>query len=150
MELKRLLRDRRGTLIELNILIAVVILGALLSLGMRSWWKGFVYAALGMFAVLSVLVLLGLFLGWLDRQMDLGPVRKVLDSAPVRWLRAAFAYLAGGVGFGAMAAFVAIFVAPHLSATPQGQLLAMRVIAAAGVLAGFALVFAVRREGPRF
>jgi hypothetical protein len=144
------MRNERGTLIELNILIAVLILGALLGLGMRSWWKGFVYAALGLFGVLAVLVALGLLLGWLDRQMDLGPVRKVLDSAPVRWLRAAFAYLAGGVAFGAPAAFAAIFVAPHLSAAPQGQLLAMQAITAAGVLAGFALVFSVRREGPRF
>lgn len=150
MSLRRLLRDERGTLYEIPLLIVFVLMGLALVPVWHSWWKGFLVSGLSLFGVLFALGGLGLLLEKASDAAESAPVKRVLESAPVRLLGAAAIYLVVGAVFAVMAAFASIFVAPHLSTEASGQLLAMRALTAAGGLAGFGLVYAVRREGPRF
>lgn len=145
MSLKRLLRDERGTLYEIPLLIVFVLLGLALVPAWHSWWKAFLGSGLMIVGVLGALVGLGLAADKASDLAELGPVRRALDSRPARALGALLAYAAGGVLCAVPAAFVSLFVAPHLSSTAAGQLLAMRAFTAAGGVAGLAVVFAARR-----
>lgn len=142
-----LLRDRRGRLLEIPILIAFVCLSLAIGVGQRSWWKGPVYAALGFVAVFGALIALAAVTEKLD---SVPAVRRFLDSWFVGFLGAMAAYAVGFIGGGALWGFVAMFAAPRLSGTPEGQLLAMRAIAAAGALLGVFVVFRARRQPARF
>ena len=150
MNLKKILHDERGTLIELNLLIAFVVLALALIPAYHSVWKAFGFAALYFGGGLAALMGVGLLLEKASDLAALQPIRRALESGPVRLLGAAACYLMGGVGCAVAAAFVSIFIAPHLSSTAAGQLLAMRALTAAGALAGFGFVYGVRHEGPHF
>lgn len=149
MNIKRMLRDERGTLIELPLLIVFVLIAVALIPAYHSAWKAFGIAALYFGGGLAALVGVGMLVGKASDLAARPPARRVLESGPVRILAAAVCYLAGGAACGVIAAFVSIFIAPHLSATAAGQLLAMRAVAAAGALGGVWLVYAIRREAPR-
>jgi hypothetical protein len=148
--LKRTLRDERGTLIELQLLIVFVLLALALIPAYHSVWKAFGFAGLYFGGGLAALVGLGMLLEKLSDVAALQPVRRVLESGPVALLAAAACYLMGGVGFAVIAGFASIFIAPRLSSSPHEQLQAMRAITALGALAGFWIVYAARRSGPRF
>lgn len=150
MSLKRILRDERGTLYEIPLLLVFVLMGLALVPVWHSWWRGFLVSGLSLIGILIAAGGLGLLLERASDMAALAPVRRVLDSAPARLLWAAAIYLMSGAVCAVMAAFVSIFVAPHLSADAAGQLLAMRALTAAGGLAGFGLVYALRHEEPRF
>ena len=148
--LKRTPRNERGTLIELQLLIAFVVLGVALIPAYHSVWKAFGFAGLYFGGGLAALVGLGMLLDKLSDVAALQPVRRVLESGPVALLAAAASYLMGGVGFAVIAGFASIFIAPRLSSSPHEQLQAMRAITAMGALTGFWIVYAARRKGPRF
>lgn len=146
MDLQRTLRDQRGTLYEVPILIAYVLLSLTLIPSSSPWWLGPVKAAVFFGAVIGGLILLVMAAEKFEGIINLEPLRRALDSPSARLLRAALAYLAGIVGLGAAAAFVSIFLAPQLAADPAGQLQAMRVITALGAAGGVLMVLQIRRR----
>jgi hypothetical protein len=146
----KVLRNERGTLIELNLLIAFVVIALALIPAYHSVWKAFGFAALYFGGGLAGLVGIGMLCGKVSDLAALQPARRVLESGPVRLLGAAIIYLMGGVACAVAAAFVSIFIAPRLASSAAGQLLTMRAITAVGVLVGFGIVYAFRHEGPRF
>lgn len=148
--LKRALRDERGTLIELQLLIAFLVLGLALIPAYHSVWKAYGFAGLYFGGGLAALFVISMILEKASDVAALQPVRRVLESGPVALLAAAACYLMGGVGFAVVAGFASIFIAPRLSSSPHEQLQAMRAIVVLGALAGFWIVYAARRKGPRF
>lgn len=147
MRLSALLKDRRGTLYEIPLLIMFLGLALAIGLGERSWWKGPVYAFLILFGILGGLVALGVA-G--DKLEKIPWIAKVMDWRIWPLVGAGFAYLVGIVGGGAAAAFAAIFIAPHMADMPAGQLAAMRMLTALGAAGGAALTWKIRRQPPRF
>lgn len=148
--LRRVLRDRSGRLVEIQILAAFLILGALISFGQRSILKGYGIATLWLLG-LFLFILGAMFLqeGW-ERLLERERVKAFLASPTGRGLRAALIGLAAGVAAGAVAAFASIFLAPALAKTPSGQLLAMRALTggAACAAGGLAAARAWNREAP--
>lgn len=150
MRLRRLLRDERGTLYEIPLLILFVFLGLALVPAWHSWWKAFLVSALSIAGVLGGLVGLGLLWERVSERPAVAAAARVFDSAPARFLRAAADYALGAVGGGVMGAFAGLLASPHLSSEPRGQLLAMRVFLAAGAALGLAAIRSFRGQGPRF
>jgi hypothetical protein len=142
-----LLRDRRGRLLEIPILIAFACVSLAVGFGQRSWWKGPVYAALGFAAVFGALVAA---VAAMERLETIPVVKRALDSRLVEPLCAGVAYLVGAVGGGALGAFVSMFAAASLADSPAGQLQVMRAVTLAGALLGAAVVSRARRAPARF
>jgi hypothetical protein len=141
MGLKRLLRDRSGRLYEIPLIIAFLFIGLAVGVAQRSLLKGFGTAALVLGGLLGGLFLLVLLSEQLDRFAAFAPVRRFLDSPAFARLKLVALCLANAVAFAAGGAFLSIFLAPRLSSTPEGQLLAMRSMAGAAALLGAALAF---------
>lgn len=147
MKLSALLKDRRGTLYEIPLLIMFLGLAVAIGIGQRSWWKGPVYAFLLLFGIIGGLVALGVAS---DKLEKFPAVARMLEWRIWPALGAVFAYVVGIVGGGAAAAFAAIFIAPHMADMPAGQLAAMRMLTALGAAGGAALTWKIRRQPPRF
>ncbi len=142
-----LLRDRSGRLLEIPILAAFVCLSVAIGFGRHSWWKGPVYAALGLFAVFGFLVVA---LAVIERLDSVPALRRVRESRLADLLGAATSYLVGIVGGGALGAFASMLVVARLADSPQGQLLAMRAFAIGGAVLGAVVVYWSRRQPVRF
>lgn len=147
MRLSALLKDRRGTLYEIPLLILFLGLAAAIGMGQHSWWKGPVYAFLILFGLIGGLVALGVAS---DKLEKFPVIARIMGWRLWPLVGAGFAYLMGIVGGGAAAAFAAIFIAPHMADLPAGQLAAMRMLTALGAALGGAAVWKIRRQPPRF
>ena len=147
MELSDIARDERGTLYEIPVMIAFVGVALAIGIGERSWWKGPVYAALGMAVLFGAVVAC---VAVTEKLEEIPLLSKLLGSRVWDRAGALFGYALGVLGCGALAAFVSIFAAPMLSDTTQGQLALMRGMALAGAACGAFITSRARRQPPRF
>lgn len=146
MSLGRILRDRSGRLYELNILVAFLILGTLISVGHKSILKGFGIAALWLFGLFAAIMALYLLSEGVERARDIESVKLFLATRAGRLMKPAAQGFAAAIAGAAVAGFVSMFAAPTLSGTPEGQLMAMRVMTAAGGLFAGALAFVAAKK----
>lgn len=142
----KLLRDRSGRLYELNILFAFLVLAALIGAAHRSALKGLAYAALWLLGLFAVIMLFMVLENGADALREDPRVKRLLATPAGRLLKPA-AWGAFGAALGAAtAAFASIFLAPALADSPEGRLLAMRALTAAGGLLAGALGFTAARR----
>lgn len=135
--LRRVFRDRSGRLYELNILVAFVVVAALIAIGQRSLLKGLGIATLWLLGFFAAVMLLYLLSEAAERVRELECVKRLLASRVGRFLKPMGIGLLSATAGAAAAGFLSIFLAPKLSGSPDGQLLSMRVLTAAGgVIAG--------------
>lgn len=131
-------RGEAGRMIELQIVFFFALLGVAISIAKHSVLKGFGLAAL---------YLVGFFAGLLILGLALEKAAAVASHPRLAVLRAPAAGLAAAVAGAALGGFVAIFLAPALASTPEGQLTAMRALAGVpGLLCGVWAFVATRRS----
>lgn len=147
MKLSDVARDERGTLYEIPLIIAFLGVALAVGIGERSWWKGPVYAALGLAALLGAVVAC---VAVLEKLEDVPVLKKIMDWRLWEWAGALFGYAMGAAGGGALAGFVSMFAAPMLSDTPPGQLALMRGMVLAGAACGAAVTWRARRRPRHF
>lgn len=132
--------SQSGRLIELQIVFFFLIMGVLLSVGLHSALKGFGLAAVG---------LVGFFGGLMALAYVVSRGMELFDTPWGRRLKPAGAALLGAAAAAAAGGFAAIFLAPAVSATPEGRLRTMRLMAVLPALVAGAAAYRAARRSQR-
>ena len=150
MRLRRVLSDRRGTLIEAPILLMFVILALAIGIPERSVWKGLVGAIALMGSLAALVLALAVAYDSFSRLAGAEPVRRFVDSPAGLFARSAFGYGAAAIAWAAVGMFASIVFMERVASTPQGQLRFGRAMTLGGALVGLAVYRFIRQSGPRF